>query len=265
MSSQYLFALAVGLAFVAPAHADPEVPKKSDPTADLLAKLGKPVDLDKFDQLPLGEFAPYIQNKYGIPVTINEKAFKVVGAAEPNEARLKIPAVKGLPLGVLVRQALDSIDATFLVRRAHIEIVPIAFAVQETKNAGADEGGPARLKEPLVSMIFKEKAFNEAVAELAEEYDLTVVVAPQSGDARTGFVTARLLNVPADKALELLAIQCDLRVVRKGNAFLISNRDHVNEMFGERLEKERQKIEVEKLRQAPAAPEPPKPAEAPKP
>ncbi|MBA4188602.1 MAG: hypothetical protein C0467_11430 [Planctomycetaceae bacterium] len=259
MSSRFLFALAVGLTFVAPAYADPDVPKKPDPTADLLAKLGKPVDLDKNDDIQLDNLAGLLQQKFGIVAVVNVKAFTTFGEGDANGLHLKIPSRKGLPLGVVVRQILDKIDATFLVRRAHIEIVPVGFASQETKNK--------RLEEPLVSVIFKEKAFNEAVAELAEEYDLTVVVAPQSGDARMGFVTARLLNVPADKALELLALQCDLRVVRKGNAYLISSRDHVNEMFGERLEKERQKIEVEKLRQAPTAPapEPPKPAEAPKP
>ena len=111
-----------------------------------------------------------------------------------------------------------------------------------------------------MSAVFKEKPLNEAVAKIAEMYDLTVVVSPQAGDAKTGFVTARLLNVPADKALELLALQCDLRVVRRGNAFLITSKDQANELFNEKLDKERQKIEMQKLREAPAKP-PEKPPE----
>jgi hypothetical protein len=61
-------------------------------------------------------------------------------------------------------------------------------------------------------------------------------------------VSAHLLNLPADKALELLAEQCDLRVIRKGNAYMITTRDHAKELRAEQLEIERQKIELEKLR-----------------
>jgi hypothetical protein len=156
---------------------------------------------------------------------------------------------------------LGQVDAAFLVRRDHIEFLPIAAAGKETKNLADDEDEASpRLAQPLVSMIFKEKPLNEAIAELADEYNLTVIVAPQSGDARTGFVTARLLNTPADRALELLAVQCDLRVAAKGNAFLITTRDHSNDLFNEVMERERSKIELEKLRAAPPmAPQPPQP------
>src|SRR5437763_558178 len=94
-----------------------------------------------------------------------------------------------------------------------------------TRNAppGAEKG-TVQLAEPLVSVVYKEKPLNEALADLAEEFDLNVVVAPQAGDSRMAFVTARLLNVPADKALELIAVQADLRVVRKGTAFLVTSR-----------------------------------------
>ena len=73
-----------------------------------------------------------------------------------------------------------------------------------------------------MSVIFKEKPLNEAVAKIAEMYDLTITVSPQVGDAKTGFVNARILNQPADKAIELLALQCDLRVVRRGTAYISS-------------------------------------------
>src|SRR5262249_2966233 len=113
--------------------------------------------------------------------------------------------------------------------------------------------------EPLVSAIYKEKPLNEAIADLAEEFDLNVVVAPQAGDSRTAFVSARLLNVPAEKALELIALQADLRVVRKGTAFLVTSRDHANELFAEPLEKEKMKAEVERFRKGIDVPQPPPP------
>jgi hypothetical protein len=54
-----------------------------------------------------------------------------------------------------------------------------------------------------------------------------------------------------------------LRVVRRGNAFLITSRDHANELFGEKLEKQRQLIEIQKLREAPAKPPAPPAPEKP--
>ena len=69
--------------------------------------------------------------------------------------------------------------------------------------------------------------------------------------------------MPADKAIDLLALQCDLRVVRRGTAFMLTSKDHANELFGEKLDKERQLIEVEQLRKGPA--KPPEKAPEPKP
>ena len=137
-----------------------------------------------------------------------------------------------------------------------IEIVPPAHVAQVAKAAVYHtEDGRKELREPLVSAVIKEKPLNEAVALIAERYDLTVIVAQQAGDARTGFVTARLLNVPASRALELLAVQSDLRVVHRGAEFLITSREHADALFSERIEKERARIELEKFRQAP----PPRP------
>src|SRR5262249_11837855 len=111
--------------------------------------------------------------------------------------------------------------------------------------------------EPLISFIVKEKPLNETVEQIAKLYDLTVVVSPQAGDARTGFVSARLLNMPAEKALELLALQADLRVVRRGAAFFITSKDHANEIFTEEVEKELKKIELMKLRETLVKPQTP--------
>jgi hypothetical protein len=162
--------------------------------------------------------------------------------------------------------SLESLGATYLVRNGYIEIVPVSFAAAVTKSPPAEQT-PPRLAEPLVSVILKEKPLNEALAKVAEMYDLTVVVAPQAGDARTGFVNGRLLNVPAQKALELLAVQCDLRVVRRGGAFLVTSRDHANELFEENLERQKKQIELKWFRAEgparPAAPAPEKPAEKP--
>jgi hypothetical protein len=251
------FALALLALSAGSASAQNQPGRKPDPTVELLAKLRKPMDLGKLDGISLNDLAALLGEKSGVTVLVNETAFRNIDqAANPGEIMVKVPPLRAMSMTAALPHILGQMDATFLVRKDHIEIVPIAFAAKETKNiASKEDDGPVQLAQPLVSMIFKEKPFNEAVAELAEEYNLTVVISPQSGDARTGFVTARLLNTPADKALELLTVQCDLRIVRKANTFLITSRDHANELFNERMERERSKIDLEKFRNAPPVPQ----------
>lgn len=259
-----------------PAFADPRpgAGPKEDATAQILTVLENEINFgDKnINEIPLFEILQDASKRHGVPFVINENVFKQTGQPNIKEDKPNIAAtqLRGMKLSQFLAIVLDSMGATYLIKNNTIEIVPIAHAAKVTK-AGLeqDDDGPPRLKEKLVSAIVKEKPLNEAVAMIAEMYDLTVVVSPQSGDARTGFVTARLLNVPADKALELLALQCDLRVVRRGAAFLITSKDHANELFDEGLEKERKQIELKQLRAgAPKPPEkapepvpPPKPAE----
>lgn len=217
-----------------------------------------------YNEIPLFEIVSALSKTHNQTFTINEEAFKHVGIANIKEEKPNLVAtqLREMSMRQFLNLTLNSMGATYLVKNGVIEIVPIQYAAKVTKSGvSQDDDNRARLNEPLVSAILKEKPLNEAVAKIAEMYDLTVIVSPQAGDAKTGFVTARLLNLPADKALELLALQCDLRVVRRGAAFLITSKDHANELFNEKLDRERQKIEVQKLREAPA--KPPAPPEVP--
>jgi hypothetical protein len=278
MSRLWLLALAClgGSALIASsAVADDAKPaKKADPTEVLLTTLEQEFQFKEtvnINEIPVFELVNDLSKRYALTFVINEAAFRQFDRPNFKEEKPNLAStqLRGLTLQQFLTVTLDSTGATYLVKGNAIEIVPVKYAAKVTKSGTTSEGedGYVRLTEPLVSTIVKEKPLNEAVAKIAEMYDLTVVVAPQAGDAKTGFVTARLLNVPADKAIELLALQCDLRIVRRGTAFLITSRDHANELFGEKLEKERQLIELQKLREAPvkppAPPAPDKPPEKP--
>jgi hypothetical protein len=268
-------ALAVGLALAAPVPAQDEAqPAKAKAGQDALAALldklhSQEVQLREgtnINEIPLFELLQDLSKRYDVPFVINEESFKAEN--EPNikekKPTLSATQLRGLTLHQFLTTTLDSMGATYMVKGKTIEIVHPVHAARLTKTA-VDQIDDVRkmLAQPLVSFVAKEKPLNEAIAQLADRYDLSVVVSPQAGDARTGFVTARLLNVPAETALELLATQCDLRVVRKGTAFLITSKDHADGMFNEQMDRERAKIELEKFRAMPVGP-PPKP-EAPPP
>jgi hypothetical protein len=240
--SRLLFAFTV-LAF-APALAAAQ-DKKPDPLADVLAKLRKPVDLHPGEAIRLTELADFLTEKHGLAVTMNTESFNNQVGDAPANITVNLPKPKTIPAGAMLRQVLADRSLTYLVRKTHIEIVPISTVPKELKVFAEDDGEP-RLA-TLVSTVYKEKPLNEALADLAEENDLTVVVAPQAADNKAAFVSARMMNVPADKAIELLALQGDLRVVKKGNTWFVTSKEHAAELFNEGLDKKKQKKEVELL------------------
>jgi len=229
---------------------------RNDPLTDLLQKLhGEEILIEgNLNEIPLFELIQRLSKQHGVTFVINDESFRTAGIQDVKNKTPNLAAtqLRGLTLHQFLTTVLDSVGATYMLKGQTIEIVTPGYVAAATIR---DEEGLKSLQEPLVSAIFKEKPLNEAIAVLAERYDLTVVVSQQAGDAKTGPVTARLLNVPADRALELLAVQSDLRVVRKGAAFLITSREHADALFSETIEKERAWIELEKFRQMP----PPKP------
>jgi hypothetical protein len=268
--SKLLTACALALALVsAPARAADKEPAKKDPVAEVLAVLDAPVQLrEGFDpnEVPLAELLTDQSKRHSLRFVINEQSFDSDLNIKEKKPKVAATFFQHCTTREYLNTVLGSMGAVALVRRGHIEIVSVEHAAKETKASVRVADGEAPrtwLRDPLVSTIVKEKPLNEAVAGIAETFDLNVIVAPQAGDARTAFVSARLLNVPADKALELLALQADLRVVKKGNAFLITSKEHADGLFNEKQDKERQKSELEKFREAPAAP--PKPPEPPAP
>ena len=129
-------------------------------------------------------------------------------------------------------QSLPFENLTYLVRADHIEITTREAAQKEaglmeamdeakaTDDKGEIVRAKARLNLPLVCVSAKGKPLSAILDELAASYGLNIVVADVKVQLKTP-LTECLLNVPADTALELLAGQADLRVVRKGNTFRI--------------------------------------------
>lgn len=222
----------------------------ADPTAQLLAKLRQPLSLLAADELQLSEFAGLVEKATGVPVTINTAAFRAGGDnVDPESQTVRVTPAKKLAGTVVLRHTLGRQGWTYLVRRDHVEIVPLSYALRESRQTPiVDAGGEEKAAQPLVSAVVKNLPLEAALEDLASDHDLTILLSPKAGDQKAAFVTARLLNVPADKAIELLALQADLRVVRRGPAFLVTTQEHSDQLNNERNDRERQKIELENLR-----------------
>src|SRR5438067_3868001 len=198
MSARFFMAFAAALALAVPAPAqDGAQPAKgkanpADPLGSLLETLHRQevalADVN-LNETPLLELLDKLSKQYGVTFVINEESFKAEN--DPNirdkKPNLSVPQLRGLTLHQFLTTTLDSMGATYMVKGKMIEIVPPAHAARVART-GVDQIDDVRkvLREPLVSVVVKEKPLNEAISLLAERYDLSVVVSPQAGDARTG-------------------------------------------------------------------------------
>src|SRR5262245_3640166 len=163
--------------------------------------------------------------------------------SRPNLATAQL---NGFTLRRFLSVVLESLNATFLVRKNYIEVVTPNTALEVAK-VTINLGEPTPSVLPLVSEIYKAKPLDEVTAELAEEYDMNVVIAQSVGDRKTTAINVRLLNVTAEVALEAIAFQADLRVVRRGNVYLITTPEQAKTLTEEQFEFQRRLLELKKL------------------
>ncbi len=216
-----------------------------DPVADTVAKLRQPLKLNQeLDGMAMKDLITFVEKDHKLKFIVDEKQFKNAGETAILDKKLTLKQnVGGLRVGKALGIILTSIEATYIVHKDHIGIVPV----------------PEGKSTVCVTGVYKERPLNEVLAEIADDCDVTILVAPQSGDARMTFINSRLLNVPLESAIELLAVQADLRVIKRKGAYLVTGRDHANELNEEKHNTAMRKIELESLR----AGNPPKPVPVP--
>jgi hypothetical protein len=244
--------LAVGLLMAGSTlAADP--PPQQDSASEILDKLfNQEVMVDgNVNDMSLLELLNQLSIKNTLTFYINEDSFKLAMMPDIKEKKpvLAATSLRGIRLHQFLNMVLESMNATYIVKGNVVEIVSVAHAEKLFKAATVDDvEGIRMLKEPLVCAIVKQKPLTEAIEQLARRYDLSITINPLAIESASIAITARILNLPADKAIETLALQCDLRVVRKGNAFVITKPEHAKMLLAEQSEQERNKIELEKLR-----------------
>jgi hypothetical protein len=201
----------------------------------------EPISLGETDlqTAPLTDVLRQLAKQYDITFVIDNSAFEQPAAvADAKATNLSAARLDGLTLGRFLSvylRGLSVADVTYLVRDYGIEItsrekaqhqaglVEAVQAADESDEPAAGVRARARQTLPLVSVVAEDRPLGEVLTELARAYDLNLVVdRPARNQAAEAAVSARLLNVPADTALELLAEQVGLEVIRKGNTFRLT-------------------------------------------
>jgi hypothetical protein len=246
------------LACVRPAAAD-DPPKKATTSSQVVDALRAPVQFEgDVNDNSLEAILLKLSETSGVRFVIRDDLFRENGLGNVRDSKPNVQAARldGATLRRFLTVVLSNLDAAYLVRKDHVEVVPTPAAVEEVFGSAEPTVGPARVH-PLVSEVYKDRPLDEVVADLAEEYDLTVVVAQPVGERRTAPVSVRLFNVPADRALEMIAVQADLRVGRRGNVYLITTPEHAKALAEEEYLRNWRQLELNRPRLqlgAPASP-----------
>jgi outer membrane protein assembly factor BamB len=81
--------------------------------AELKAKLAKPVSDPGGDALSLDDYLTRLKTQQGVKVQVMEKTFKDMGLPPAGAAPVKTPKADNVPLGQVLQQVLDQINASY--------------------------------------------------------------------------------------------------------------------------------------------------------
>jgi hypothetical protein len=148
-------------------------------------------------------------------------------------------------LATVLKKILDRVPsasgATYILRRDGIEITTEAAKIAEFRNPSdhappnpeameAPMGSPNPLT--LVQAEFDKRPLDEALKELADATDSNVILDVRASD-KVKAVTASLINVPLDTAVDLLANMAGLQVVSRDRVLYVTTKENAEAMHKE--------------------------------
>jgi hypothetical protein len=211
--------------------------------------LGQVVNFGGIDdpKTTLIEAMELMSKTFNVSLDVNEQAFKKDGLKDPLNCQITesnpLPPMKA-PLQTVLKKILARVPApsgaTYLLRKDSVEITTCAAIRRELKI----EKGAELL--PLVWEHFGEDPLVEVLDTLAEASGYNVVLdARVRGKARGTLVTARLLNVPVDTAVRVVADMAGLAVFRQNNVFYVTTPENVARLQKETLDRRGLPVRVE--------------------
>jgi hypothetical protein len=215
-----------------------------------MEKLGRRINVTSNSDMPLRDILNLLHDRVGANFRIYDEAFKALEPPLENveDTKIRLPRMVNTRLDSFLTLALESINGTFLVRRDHLEITTLKEACREC-------GGPwpgfdvdldwpdsreayLDFRLPFVQMAFTNRPLTAVYADLMAVYnDRNVVFAPQATQRMKVAVTGRLLNVPLNQALQILAKLGDLEAVTCGNITLITTAEKAEPMLKDLAER----------------------------
>jgi type II secretory pathway component HofQ len=138
-------------------------------------------------------------------------------------------------LDTVLRKLLSRVPttsgATYIVRDNHIEITT-GKALREEILGNSD-----RPLLPLVSARFNGLPLSDALRTLSEQTSFTITLDPRATEQGKTPLTTRLINVPVDTAVRLLADMAGLRSVQLDNVLYVTTPDNARTLEEEQAKR----------------------------
>jgi hypothetical protein len=217
---------------------------------EVMQKLSLRINVDYRTEIPLRELLNQLEDHCGVSFRIYDDAFKALEPPLENvgETKIHLPRMMNNRLDSLLTFALQSVNGTVLVRRDHLEITTLKEACREC-------GGPwpgfdvdldlpdsteayFDFRLPFVQLSFTNQPLKVVFGQLMAVYnDQNIVFAPEATQRMKVSVTGRLLNVPLNQALQILAKLGDLEAVTCGGITLITTAEKAEPMLKDLAER----------------------------
>ncbi len=181
-------------------------------------------------------------HRHHLQFDINETAFRLEMLNEVLQSKIANAALPGMrgSLRIILKKILSRVPspsgATFLVRPDRIEITTEDAVRAELRLPAAKrnaEGVTTERLPPLTSEDFRKVPLDRALEVLAEATETNIVLDPRIEEKASVLITARLLNVPVETAIELLVEMAGLAVVRRDNVYYVTTAENA-ERFAQR-------------------------------
>jgi hypothetical protein len=195
MTVRFLCAGLLIIAFAGPLPAQgkgkpaPAPPPPSETTA-LLKLLEERIEMkDLLNDTQLPEILQLVQEKLeargkAFPYLINAAAFRAEGM-DPEQVGLRVQlskAPKQQTLQALLDQATAQIQATYLLRKGHVEVVPAEYATIDN------------LLTQRILARYDQTPVRDVLQDLADQTGATIVLDARAGDAAKEVISATLRN-----------------------------------------------------------------------
>jgi RNA polymerase sigma factor (sigma-70 family) len=208
----------------APPAADIHPPDWERRLIELRDKLDTPVTVEFGDFTPFDDAMSFLMQRYDLPIVVLPGAFKdEADLADFKKQPARLQKVTGMRLRNALGLLLEPIKADYQLRDAGLFIFPKEYAAS------------GRLLQQPVAASFHQVSLVEALARLAAQTGVSVVLDARAAQDAKIAITADLDNVPLENAVRILADMAALKPVALGsNTFYVTTVANARALEAER-------------------------------
>jgi hypothetical protein len=205
---------AAGGADVNPVRQAPP-PLLSKRAQELSDKLNQPVTVE-FDAGPLKDALGFLQDRYNLPLIVDEEAFKRFSEMPDIQGQqVKLQKAVNIKLRTVLELLLQQLEGGILEKDGIVWVLPQKRLT------------PKVLLRGLVSASFRNVPLGQALEELSDQAGVSVVIDGRVADqVSKALVIAKLNQVPLDTAVRVLTDSAELKSVVLDNLIYVTSSSH---------------------------------------